>query len=105
MLPKNELMALANALKATPEYTEMMKQRRLIMQNPRLSRVMMNFEREHARIMHHDFPEDQVVPRMKSLFDDNKVFLETAEVKIYMRTAKEYQSVVTQCVDYLNGLF
>jgi hypothetical protein len=105
MLPKKELMALASALKATPEYNEMMKQRRLIMQNQRLSRVMMNFEREHARIMHHDFPEDQVAAHMKSLFDDNKVFLETNEIKVYMKSAKEYQYVVSQCVDYLNGLF
>lgn len=105
MLPKTELMALASALKATPEYNEMIKQRRLIMQNQRLSRVMVNFEREHARIMRHDFPENQVASHMKSLYDDNKVFLETNEVKLYMKAAKEYQVVVTQCVDYLNGLF
>ncbi len=105
MLPKTELMALASALKATPEYVEMMKQRRLIMQNQRLSRMMINFEREHARIMHHDYPENLVATRMKSLFDENKVFLETAEVKLYMKTAKEYQNVVSQCIDYLNALF
>lgn len=105
MLPKTELMALAGALKATPEYIEMMKQRRLIMQNQRMSRIMMSFEREHARIMHRDFPENQVATRMKSLFDENKTFLETSEVKLYMKAAKEYQSVVSQCVDYLNALF
>ncbi len=105
MLPKTELIALANALKATPEYNEMMKQRRLIMQNQRLSRVMINFEREHARIMRHDFPENQVASYMKSLYEDNKAFLEITEIKLYMKAARDYQNVVTQCVDYLNGLF
>lgn len=104
MLPKKELQELANTLKATPEFNEMIKQRRLIIQNPRLGRVMMNFEREHARIMHHDFPEDQVASHLKNLFNQNKAFLETAEVKAYMKATQEYHQMVTQCVDYLNGL-
>lgn len=104
MLPKNELQMLANALKASAEYNEIMKQRKLIMQNQRLSRSLMSFEREHARIMRHDFPEDQVAPHLKSLFSVNKVFLETVEVKAYMKATQDYQRMVSQCIDYLNGL-
>ncbi len=104
MLPKKELQDLANALKATQEFNEMVNQRRLIMKNPRLGRVMINFEREHARIMHHDFPEDQVSSHLKKLFNDNKAFLEAGEVKAYMKATQGYHSMVTQCVDYLNGL-
>jgi cell fate (sporulation/competence/biofilm development) regulator YlbF (YheA/YmcA/DUF963 family) len=104
MLPKKELQDLANALRSTPEFSEMISQRRLIMRNPRLSRAMMTFEREHARIMHHDFPEEQVASHLKNLFAENKVFLETAEVKAYMKATQEYHQMVTQCVDYLNGL-
>lgn len=104
MLPKKELQDLADALKATAEFSEMVKQRRLILRNPRLGRAMMNFEREHARLMRHDFPEDQVASHMKNLFNENKAFLETVEVKAYMKVTKEYHNMVTQCVDYLNGL-
>jgi hypothetical protein len=104
MLPKIELQALANALRATQEFNEMINQRRLIMRNPRLGRTLMNFEREHARIMHHDFPEDQVASHLKALFNENKAFLESAEVKAYMKATQEYHQMVTQCVDYLNGL-
>lgn len=104
MLPKKELMALAGALKATPEYGDMIRQRRLIMQNPRMGRMVLMFEREHARIMRHDFPEEQAAPQLRSLYNDNKGFLEAAEIKAYMKAAQEYQRMVTQCVDYLNGL-
>lgn len=104
MLPKKELQELADALKATPEFSEMVKQRRFILRNPRLGRAMMNFEREHARIMRHDFPEDQVSSHLKNLFNENKAFLEAGEVKAYMKATQGYHNMVTQCVDYLNGL-
>lgn len=104
MLPKKELQDLANALKATLEFNEVVKQRRLIIKNPRLGRAMMNFEKEHARIMHHDFPEDQVNSHLKNLFHENKAFLEASEVKAYMKATQGYHNMVTQCIDYLNGL-
>ena len=83
MLPKKELQALANTLKATPEFNRMVKQRRLIMQDAKLSRAMLTFEREHAKIMRYDFPEDKMAIHIKNLFNDNKIFLETDEVKSY----------------------
>lgn len=104
MLPKNELTALASALKATSEYNEVIKQRRSIMKNSRLGRILMNFEREHARIINHDFSEAQVAPNLKNLFSENKAFLETTEIKAYMQAAQEYHHMITQCVNYLNSL-
>ncbi len=104
MLPRKELQDLANALKATKEFNDMMTQRSLIMRSPKLSRAMMNFERENARMMRHDFPEDQVALHLKNLISENKAFLETIEVKTYMKAMQEYHQMVTRCVDYLNEL-
>ncbi len=45
MIAKKQLQELANVLKATPEYTEMVRQRRKIMSNQALNRLMQSFEK------------------------------------------------------------
>ena len=101
MLPKKELQELAHALKTTPEYTEMVRRRRRIMGNPRLSRVMMYFEREHARVLHIELSESEYAARLKKLYANYKGFFALEDVRQYIEAAKNYQKIIEQSIDYL----
>ncbi len=104
MLPKKELQYLAKALKETPEYVQMLQYRRTIMKNPRLAKLMLSFERENMKVMHHDFPEDQVSAQIKKIYHEYKEFLEQEVVRGYTQAAQSYQKMVSSCIEYLNGL-
>lgn len=104
MIPKKELQDLAKALKSTPEYVQMIALRQKLMNDPQSGKRMQNFEREHMRIMHRDFPEDQVASHINNLYHEYKDLLEQDNTKAYMSATQKYQNMVSTCIDYLNGL-
>jgi cell fate (sporulation/competence/biofilm development) regulator YlbF (YheA/YmcA/DUF963 family) len=102
MLAKKQLQELAIALKATPEYTEMIRQRRKIMSSPPLSRLMQNFEKEHRRLLNLDLPEKEAAAKLEKLYTDNRNFLESEDIRRYIKTTRDYQKMVLENINYLN---
>jgi hypothetical protein len=104
MIAKRQLEELASALKAAPEYAEMVRQRGRIMGNPTLSRLLQGFEREHRRLLGLDLPEKEAAAQFEKLYTDNKNFLENEDIRRYIKAAKDYQKMISENVNYLNML-
>lgn len=104
MLAKKELQELAHVLKTAPEYTEMVRQRRKIMGNPRLSRQMLNFEREHTRLINLNLTVEEVNTRLEKLHEVYKDFFEQQDIKEYIEATQNYQKMIFESIDYLNSL-
>ena len=102
MMPNKELQELANALKHTSEYEQMVKLRRNVTNNYR--QHMMSFEREHTRLYRQNLPEAEMVARLKELYVQYKGFLEKEEVRSFLEAARTYQKLVSECIAYLNRL-
>ncbi len=102
MMPNKELQELAQALKRSSEYTEMMQLRRQIMENPRLGRPMMMFEREHTRLYNLGLQQVDIEPRLKKLYTDYQTLLAEAEVKRFIESTHIYQKMIGDCISYLN---
>ncbi len=103
MLPKKELQELANALKASSEYTDTIRLRRRIMES-QMGRTMQTFEREHTRILNLGLPEKEAAERLKKLYADYGTFLEQPAVKEYIKTSQSYQKTISESFGYLNSL-
>lgn len=104
MLPRKELQELARVLKTVPEYTEMMQQRKKIMSNQRLNRIMISFEREYIWLLNLDLSEEDKAARLKKLYLNYKDFLKQEEVRNFIEATHRYQKIISDCVRFLNGL-
>ncbi len=104
MIAKKQLQELANVLKATPEYTEMVRQRRKIMSNQALNRLMQSFEKEHRRLLNLDLSEKDTAAQLEKLYTDNKRFLENEDIRRYIKTTQNYQRTISENINYLNML-
>lgn len=103
MLPKKQLQELANALKASPEYTDTMRLRRRIMESA-MGRTMQSFEHEHTRVLNLGLPEKDAAERLKKLYTDYGAFLDQPAVKEYVRASQGYQKTISESFEYLNSL-
>ena len=104
MLPRKELQELARALKTTPEYTEMVQQRKKIMLNQRLNRMMISFEREYIWLLNLDLSEEDKATRLNKLYLNYKDFLKQEEVRSYIEATHRHQKVISDSIRFLNGL-
>lgn len=104
MIPKPQLHELAKALRATPEYTQMAQLRAQLLSDPQLGRQMQAFEREHAQLLALDLPEEQINKRLKTLYETNKAFLDTPQIKQYSNATQSYHNMIAQSIGYLNDL-
>ena len=102
MIPNKELQELAQALKRSSEYTEMIQLRRQVMGHPRFGRQMMMFEREHTRIFSQGLQQADAEQRLKKLYADYRTLLAEAEVKKFMESTQAYQKMIGECISYLN---
>lgn len=102
MMPNKELQELAQALKRSSEYTEMMQLRRRILGHPRLGRLMTMFEREQSRIYSLGLQQSDIEQRLKKLYADFQELLAEAEVKKFIDSARMYQKMIGECISYLN---
>lgn len=102
MMPSKELSALVRALMQTPEYTEMMRVRKKVMENMQLARYMNTFEREHARIQGLNITEAERAERLKRLSADYSPMLEREEVKGFTTAVRQYQKMLTESIAYIN---
>lgn len=102
MIPNKELQELAQALKRSAEYTEMMQQRRRLIEHPRFGRMMMMFEREQARLFSLGLEEAELEQKMKKLYTDYQTFLAEADVKKFIEMTHIYQRMLGECISYLN---
>jgi len=102
MVPKQELQALAGALKSTPEYAAVMRQRKLISGGP-MGAMMQSFEREHKRLAASGLPEKEAEERFSRLYAIYGSFLAHPAVREYLRVSQAYERVVSESIDYLRG--
>jgi len=102
MMPQKELQELANALKRTQEYDQMLACRRKVMAQYR--QMMSSFEREHAQLYRQKLPEAEMISRLKALYAKYKDFLGKDDVREFLEAARTYQKLVSECVSYLNRL-
>ena len=103
MVAKQELQALAGALKSTPEYVTVIRMRQRILGSP-MGTMMLGFEREHKRLSALRLPEQAAADRMKRLYTNYRSFLEHPAVKEYIRSAQTYERVVSESIEYLQGI-
>lgn len=102
MIPNKELQELAQALKRSSEYTEMMQLRKRVMEHPRLGRLMAMFEREHTRISSLGLQPADIEQRLKKLYDDYQTLLAESEVKKFIESIHVYEKMIGECISYLN---
>lgn len=102
MTPNKELQELANALRKTPEYEQMMSRRKDIMTKYR--QMMTGFEREHTQLYRQNLPEADMIARLKALYEKYKGFLEQQDVRGFLEAARNYQKLVSESIAYLNRL-
>jgi hypothetical protein len=103
MVPKKELQELAGALKGTTEYSDATRLRRRILEGP-MGRAMQSFEREHTRLLNMGLPEKETAEKLRKLYADYNAFLEQTAVREYIRASQNYRKVVSESIEYLNGL-
>lgn len=103
MLPKKELQELAGALRAMPEYADVAKLRRRILEGS-MGRAMQGFEREHTRILNLGLAEKEATEMLRKLYADYSAFLEQATVREYIKASQNYRKTITESIEYLNGL-
>ncbi|MEZ4357995.1 MAG: YlbF family regulator [Eubacteriales bacterium] len=104
MLPKKELQELARVLKVMPEYTGMVQQRKKIMSDQRLNRMMISFEREYIWLLNANLPDEDKAARFKKLYLNYKDFLKQEEVTSFIEATHKYQKTISECIHYLNVL-
>lgn len=104
MIPSKELQELAQALKRSAEYVEMMQLRRRVIENPKFGRQMLMFERERARLYSMGLQREEVAQREKKLFADYRALLAEDEVKKFIEATRVYQNMITESMEYLNRL-
>lgn len=104
MIPNKEIQELAQALKRSAEYIEMMRLRRKVMEHPRFGRQMLMFEREHTRLYSPGLQQADISPRLKRLYADFRELLAEEEVKRFIESTHAYQKVVADSLAYLNKL-
>jgi cell fate (sporulation/competence/biofilm development) regulator YlbF (YheA/YmcA/DUF963 family) len=102
MVPQKELQELANALKKTGEYENMMQNRRNVMNKYR--QMMTGFEREHAQLYRQKLSEEEMISRLKALYAKYQDFLGKDDVLQFLEAARTYQKLVSECVAQLNRL-
>jgi len=102
MIPSKEVQELAQALKRSAEYTEMIRLRRKVMGHPRYGRHMLYFEREQARLYNMGLPETEVDVRLKKLYTEFRELLGVEDVKSYIESARVYQRSIMESIAYLN---
>jgi cell fate (sporulation/competence/biofilm development) regulator YlbF (YheA/YmcA/DUF963 family) len=102
MIPNKELQELAQALKRSAEYSEMMQLRRRVLEHPRFGRQMMMFEREHARLYGLGLPQPEIELRQKKLYADFRALLAEEEVKRFFEASHIYQKMISESITYLN---
>ncbi len=103
MVPKQELQALAGALKATPEYAAVMRQRKLILSSP-MGAMMQSFEREHKRLSALGMSEKEAEERFGRLYTIYGSYLSHPTVKEYVRVSQTYDRMVSESIDYLHNI-
>ncbi len=104
MIPNKELQDLAQALKRSAEYIEMMQVRRRVLENPRFGRQMLMFERERARLYSLGLQREDVAQREKKLFADHRALLAEEEVKRFIEATHTYQNMISESIEYLNRM-
>ncbi|MFZ5974787.1 MAG: YlbF family regulator [Bacillota bacterium] len=104
MIPAQELKALAYALMQTPEYTQMLRERKKVMENAKLGRQMLSFEKEHAQLINLNFPATDMSARFKKLYQNYKEFLDDKDVQAFIAATRRYQSLISDCITQLNRL-
>ena len=80
----------------------MMKHRSKIMSDPMMSRQMMAFEREQARLMQSNISENDLATRMKQLHTQYKPLMDREDMKNFVSSAGKYQKMVTDSFAALN---
>ncbi len=104
MIPNKEVQELAQALKRSAEYSEMMRLRRKVMEHPRFGRQMLMFEREHSRLYSLGPQQPDVAQRLKKLYSDFRGVLAEEEVKKFIDSSRAYQKLISETITYLNKL-
>ena len=102
MTPNKELQELADALKRTPEYEQMMAQRKNVMAKYR--QMMTGFEREHTQLYRQKLSEADMIARLKALYEKYRDFLGQDDVRVFLEAARNYQKLVSESISYLNRL-
>jgi cell fate (sporulation/competence/biofilm development) regulator YlbF (YheA/YmcA/DUF963 family) len=102
MIPNKELQDLARALTNTSEYTEMLKSRKRILENPVLGKRMMALDREQERIAGSHLSAEAASEQIKKLHAQYKDFLENNDVKAFINAADLCQKMIDDCFDRLN---
>jgi len=103
MVAKQELHALAGALKATQEYAAVQRQRRLILGGP-MGPMMQSFEREHKRLTALELQKKEAEERFKRLYTIYGSYLAHPMVKEYFRAVQAYERIISDSVDYLHSI-
>jgi cell fate (sporulation/competence/biofilm development) regulator YlbF (YheA/YmcA/DUF963 family) len=104
MIPNKELQELAQALKRSAEYNEMMQLRRHVLEHPRFGRQMLMFEREHARLYSLGLAQAEAELRQKKLYAEYRALLAEEEVKRFIESTRAYQRMVSESIAYLTRL-
>jgi cell fate (sporulation/competence/biofilm development) regulator YlbF (YheA/YmcA/DUF963 family) len=104
MIPNKELQELAQALKRSAEYIEMMQLRRRVLEHPKFGRQMLMFERERTRLYSLGLQQADIDLREKKLFTDYRTLLAEEEVKRFIEATHAYQKMVSESIAYLNRL-
>ncbi len=104
MIPNKELQELAQALKRSAEYGEMMRLRRKVMEHPRYGRQMLMFEREHARLYNLGMQQADIELRLKKLYSDYRAVLAEEDVKKFIESTRAFHRMVGESIAYLNRL-
>ncbi|MGI5849335.1 MAG: YlbF family regulator [Christensenellales bacterium] len=102
MVPNKELQELAQALKRSAEYNEIMRLRKKVLEHPRYGRQMLIFEREHGRIHGMNLQAAELSARLKKLYDDFKDLLQEEDVRKFMEAGRAYQKMISESIAYLN---
>lgn len=102
MIPGRELQELAQALLKTSEYSEMIKSRKKILDNPLLSKQMLEFEKEQIRILNSNMPNENISEQLKRLRVKYRNFIEHSDVGNFINAANACQKMIDNCCVTLN---
>lgn len=101
---KQQLHALADAIKATSEYAQTAQCRKNVMDDADLGDRMRRFEKEHAAILRAPGPEAEIGARLRRLYADNAQFLAQPAVREYTGATQKYRQMILDSMRYLNEL-
>lgn len=101
---RKQLQDLAAVIKTTPEYHDMLAQRKRLLSVPQLGRQLQSFEHEHSRLLSAGVSEQDVDARLQKLYADYKPFLDNEDVKLYIKATQKYQEMISSALRYLNDM-